>query len=171
MTTITDRNVGSQFNFNAMNSITSVANAGTNELYASLPSEIREELERHESHVTMARGQRLLECGVLPQQIMILSSGTVEISVPSAEDEVSLGIAGPGKVFGMRAAVSGEGPEIDVTTLENCEVTVIPAPEFLNVLQNNPQMYFAVAKVLSADLKIADQLIRNCARRAPSRKI
>jgi CRP-like cAMP-binding protein len=154
-----------------MNSTTSVAKAGTNELYASLSFEIREELEKHESHLIMSRGQRLLECGVLPQQIMILNSGKVEISVPSAEDEVSLGTAGPGRVFGMRAAVSGEAPEIDVTALEDCELTVIPAQEFLVVLQNKPQMYFAVAKVLSADLKIADQLIRNCARRGPARKI
>lgn len=154
-----------------MNSTTPVAKSLTNELYASLPSEIREELEKLERHVVVPCGQRLLEYGVLPQQLMILDSGVVEISVPSAEVEVSLGTAGPGKVFGMRAAVSGETPEIDVTPLEDCEVTVIPRTEFLAVLQNNPQMYFAVAKVLSADLKIADQLIRNCARRTPARRI
>ena len=154
-----------------MNPTTSVAKTGSNEFYTGLSSEIREELEKHESHVIMSRGQRLLECGVLPQQIMILNSGTVEISVPTAEGEVSLGTAGPGKVFGMRAAVSGDAPEIDVTALGDCELTVIPAVEFLVVLQSNPQIYFAVAKVLSADLKIADQLIRNCARRGPARKI
>ena len=154
-----------------MNPITSSPKSATNELYASLAPEIRQELESHERHVVMARGQRLLECGVLPHQIMILNSGIVEISVPTPEEEVSLGTAGPGRVFGMRAVISGETPEIDVTPLENCDVTVIPGPDFLEVLRNNPQIYFAVAKVLSADLKIADQLIRNCARRNPIRKV
>jgi CRP-like cAMP-binding protein len=153
-----------------MDSITSPPKPVVNELYASLSDEIRRELESHERHMVMARGQRLLECGVLPHQIMILNAGMVEISVPTSEEEVSMGTAGPGRVFGMRTVISGETPEIDVTPLENCEVTVIPEAEFLGVLKNNPQIYFAVAKVLSADLKIADQLIRNCARRGP-RKI
>lgn len=148
-----------------MNSTTTVTKTVTNELYASLPAEICQALEKHERHVIVPRGQRLLQYGVAPQQLMILNSGSVEISVPSTETQVSLGTAGPGKVFGMRAVVSGETPEIDVTPLEDCEVTIIPGPEFIAVLQSTPQMYFAVAKVLSADLKIADQLIRNCSRR------
>lgn len=154
-----------------MNSITTAASPVTNELYASLPLDVRQELQKHEQHMTVPRGRRLLQYGVMPEHLLILNSGTVEISVPSAETDVSLGTAGPGKVFGMRAAVSGEKPEIDVTSVEDCEISVIPGPEFLSVLRNNPQVYFAVAKVLSADLKIADQLIRNCSRRAPARKI
>lgn len=65
----------------------------------------------------------------------------------------------------MRATISGEVPETNVTCLEECDIAVIPGEDFTAVLRDNPQMYFAVAKVLSADLKIADQLIRNCARR------
>lgn len=136
-----------------------------NELYASLPAEVCLILEKHEKHMTVPRGQKLLQYGVLPQHLLILNSGTVEISVPGPETEVSLGTAGPGKVFGMRALVSGETPEIDVTPLEDCEVTIISAAEFLAALQKTPQLYFGVAKVLSADLKIADQLIRNCSRK------
>lgn len=138
---------------------------GPNELYANLPAEISLALEKHERHIIVPRGQKLVKYGVRPEQLLILNSGRVEISVPAPEAAVSLGTAGPGKVFGMRALVSGETPEIDVTPLEDCEVTVIPGPEFLAVLQSTPQLYFAVAKVLSADLKIADQLIRNCSRK------
>jgi CRP-like cAMP-binding protein len=149
-----------------MNSAMPEIKTAGNELYASLPPEVCLVLEKHERHITVPRGQRLMEYGVLPKQLFILNSGKVEISVPGPEAEVSLGTAGPGKVFGMRALVSGETPEIDVTPLEDCEVTVIPGPEFLAALQTTPQIYFAVAKVLSADLKIADQLIRNCARKS-----
>jgi CRP-like cAMP-binding protein len=136
-----------------------------NELYASLPAEVCLTLEKHEKHIIVPRGQKMVQYGILPQQLMILTSGTVEISVPGPETEVSLGTAGPGKVFGMRALVSGETPEIEVTPLEDCEVTIIPATDFLAALQKTPQIYFGVAKVLSADLKIADQLIRNCSRK------
>lgn len=152
-----------------MNSTLLTTTEARNELYADLAPEIREALGKHEQVVRVPRGGSLLRYGVLPDRLVIINSGRVEISVPNSDEGVSLGTAGPGKVFGMRAVVSGETPEIDVTCLEECVVTVIPAQEFVTVLQNNPQMYFSVAKVLSGDLKIADQLIRNCARRSRPR--
>lgn len=137
-----------------------------NELYAALPAELRGELEKYEENSRVARGFRLIQRHIAPGGLMILNSGKVEISVPSEGHEVLLGTAGPGKVFGMRAVVSGELPEINVTSLEECDIAVIPGEKFMSVLRDQPQIYFAVAKVLSGDLKIADQLIRNCARRA-----
>lgn len=136
-----------------------------NEFYASLSADLRAELASHERVVSVPRGYKLLQYGVAPEQLVIVNSGRVEISVPSPENEVHLGTVGAGKVFGMRTLVSGEKPEINVTCLEECVIATIPAEEFAIVLRNNPQVYFAVAKVLSADLKIADQLIRACARR------
>ena len=137
-----------------------------NELYAALPAELRRELEQYEEDSRVQRGFRLLQRHLPPERLIILTAGKVEISVPSEGHEVLLGTAGPGKVFGMRAIVSGDLPEISVTCLQECDIAAIPAEKFMAVLRDNPQMYFAVAKVLSNDLKIADQLIRNCARRA-----
>lgn len=149
-----------------MTATTVSVNQPVNELYTGLPAELRKELEKHEQDISVPRGYRLLQHHVPPGRLLILNSGTVEISVPCRGHEVLLGTAGPGKVFGMRATMTGEAPEINVTCLQQCEIAVIPAEDFTAVLRDNPQMYFAVAKVLSADLKIADQLIRNCARRA-----
>lgn len=137
-----------------------------NELYAGVSAELRKELEKYEEVRRVPRDYKLIQRHVAVGRLIILTSGEVEISVPSGGTEVSLGTAGPGKVFGMRAVISGELPEIDVTCLEECEIAVIPGEKFMSVLRENPQMYFAVAQVLSGDLKIADQLIRNCARRA-----
>lgn len=139
--------------------------SATNELYDGLTTELRNELQKYEQELKVPPGYRLIQYGMRPERLIILNSGTVEISVTSGGNEVSLGTAGPGKVFGMRAAVSGEVPEINVTALEPCDLSIITEEDFANVLRNFPQIYFAVAKVLSADLKIADQLIRNCARK------
>lgn len=149
-----------------MNATIIPASQRVNELYTGLPAELRKELERHEQDVKVPRGYRLIQHHVHAGRLIILNSGTVEVSVPCGGHEVLMGTAGSGKVFGMRAAVSGEVPEINVTCLEECEIAVIPAEDFNSILRDNPQMYFAVARVLSADLKIADQLIRNCARKA-----
>jgi CRP-like cAMP-binding protein len=150
-------------------SVTSVAETqAVNEFYAGLSGESRKELEQAEEDFRVPRGYKLIQHGVYPDRLIILISGRVEISVPSAGTDVVLGTAGPGKVFGMRAVVSGELPEINATCLEECDIAVIQGDVFTAILKDNPQMYFAVAKVLSADLKIADQLIRNCARKASS---
>ena len=65
----------------------------------------------------------------------------------------------------MRAAISGELPEIDVTSVAPCRITILPRDAFLNLLKANPEIYFAVAKVLSTDLQIADRILRNSSRR------
>jgi CRP-like cAMP-binding protein len=65
----------------------------------------------------------------------------------------------------MRAAISGELPEIDVTAIESCRITTVPRDAFLNLLKHHPEIYFVVARVLSGDLQIADRILRNSSRR------
>jgi CRP-like cAMP-binding protein len=81
-----------------------------------------------------------------------------------AGKEVSLGIAGPGRVFALHSVMTGNAPETTVTCKEDCRVTIVPKETFLEVLARHPEMYFSVVKVLSADLATADRLLRECAR-------
>jgi CRP-like cAMP-binding protein len=69
----------------------------------------------------------------------------------------------------MRAVVSGELPEEDVTCQENCSVTLIPRDAFIKTVRQHPEMYFAIAKVLSYDLVTAQRLLKTSLRR-PFRK-
>lgn len=135
-----------------------------NELYAGLPPSVRQELASREKTVTFARGTRLLEKGVIPQGLIILNSGTAETTVHVAGKDRSLGIAGPGKVFALHSILIGTPPETTVTCLEDCRITILPKDMFLDLLARYPEMYFAVIKVLSADLATADRLLRDCAR-------
>jgi CRP-like cAMP-binding protein len=140
-----------------------------NELYAMLPNETRLELQKHEQSRTVPQGTQLIEHGVLPDSLVILNSGKVQISVASSQRRAALATAQAGKVFGMRAAVSGELPEIDVTCLEACRVTFVPRESFLNLLKSKPEIYFAIARVLSTDLQIADHILRT-SMRCPARR-
>jgi len=142
----------------------SLDNGHTNELYAMLPLDARRELEEHQQSLTVPAGTALIEHGILPDRLVILNSGTVRVSVPCPRRPATLTTAETGKVFGMRAAISGELPEIDVTCIEPCRVTFVPRDCFLNMLKAAPQSYFAVAKVLSADLQIADRILRGSMR-------
>jgi CRP/FNR family cyclic AMP-dependent transcriptional regulator len=143
----------------------------TNELYSVLQPDLRRELAQHEQLITVPKGASLIQHGVLPDHLVILNSGIVRVSVPCRQRAVSMTTEQAGKVFGMRAAISGELPEIDVTCVEPCNITVLPRDTFLELLKNHPEVYFAVAKVLSADLQIADRILRCHSRRVPAMSI
>jgi CRP-like cAMP-binding protein len=141
----------------------SVENVETNELYGMLPVDVCRELQKHETSMTVPQGTALIEHGMLPGGLVILNSGTVKISVPCPRRPVvTTGQAG--RVFGMRTAISGELPEIDVVCLESCRVTFVPRDVFLACLQLHPEIYFAVARVLSHDLQIAHHILRSTSR-------
>ncbi len=143
----------------------SLETGNTNELYAMLRADLRRELAQHEQLMTVPEGAILIDHGILPDHLVILNSGTVRVSVPSPKRPASMTTGQEGKVFGMRAAISGELPEIDVTCVEPCNITILPRDVFLGLLKSHPEIYFAVAKVLSADLQIADRILRNHPRR------
>src|ERR1700756_2208286 len=137
-----------------------------NELYDMLLPELRAELARFEQARIVPAGFHLINCGVPQEHLVIVNAGKVEITLDcNSRHAASLGYSGAGKVFGMRALVSGELPEIDVTCMETCSVSTIPRDAFLALLKDNPEIYFAVAKVLSSDLRIADRILRNNTRR------
>ena len=63
-------------------------------------------------------------------------------------------------------------PEINVICVDSCHITTVPRDVFLALLQAHPETYFAVARVLSGDLQLADRILRNSARRSsPGRKM
>lgn len=136
----------------------------SNDLYAGISPEIRAELAQYEKNVTIPQGTRLLETGVLPDYLVILNSGTAETFVSVQEQQVSLGVTGPGRVFGLLAIFSGDAPETTVTCLEDCQVTLLPREAFRLVLGRHPEMHSALVKVLSMDLATADHLLCQNAR-------
>jgi CRP-like cAMP-binding protein len=137
-----------------------------NELYAGLPETVCRELSLHEQTVTVAAGTRLVESGVSAEQLIILVSGTAETTVEVSGKNISLGVAGPGKVFLLHSIIAGAMPEATVTCLQECRVTLVPKDAFLDALARNPQMYLAVVRVLSSDLIVAHRILRDYARKS-----
>ena len=137
-----------------------------NDLYALLSPELRAQLASHERSLTVPAGTQLITQGVPPDHLVIVNSGKVEITLACSHEPVLLDCSQAGKVFGMRATISGELPEINVTCVDSCHITTVPRDVFLGLLKAHPETYFAVARVLSGDLQIADRILRNSARRS-----
>ena len=132
----------------------------TNELYANIYPDVQQQLTVHERPAAVHQGSRLLKYGVPSEELIIVNSGSAEVTVPVRGKPISLGVVGPGKVLGLRSVICGEAPEVDVTCLEPCDITLLARDAFLEVLRRHPQMYFAVVKVLSSDLKKAHVVLR-----------
>ena len=143
--------------------------AETNDLYAGLSPEIRQELASHGKVAMFPPGTRLLQSGTSRDELIILNSGSAESCVVIAGKSRSLGISRAGKVFGLHFMLAEAPPDISVTCLEECEVTILPKAAFLDVLRRNPQMYFPIVQVLSSDLAAAQRVIRNYGRGSTAR--
>lgn|SRR5579864_2837847 len=135
-----------------------------NELYKSLSPAVRDDLSRLEKRAIVPAGTKLISEAVAPERVIVIERGSVEISVPAGERAMSLNVAGEGKVLGLRSIIAGAVPEIEATTLEECAISFISRQDFLKVLEQNPEMYFAIAKVLSADLNTAERFLREAPR-------
>lgn len=146
--------------------VTSLQSETANELYDMLSPELRAELAGSEQSTTVPQGTVLIQQGMLPGQLVIVNSGKVAVTLNCARRFASLNYAGAGKVFGMRALVSGELSEVDVTCVDTCSITTVPGDVFLGLLKRKPEVYFAVARVLSTDLQIADRILRSNSRRS-----
>jgi CRP-like cAMP-binding protein len=136
----------------------------TNDFFAGLSVEAREELAWDKQTVRVPAGTKLAECGEPADHLVILNSGQARIHVLVGKRKVPLGMAGPGTVFGLHSMLAEAPLDRGLTCVKECEVTLLPRRAFLEVLNRNPQMYFAVVKALSADLAGADRIIRNYAR-------
>jgi CRP-like cAMP-binding protein len=136
-----------------------------NELYAGLADHLVAELRRLELKQVYRAGTRLMTCGELPRQIMILETGEAEILLPCPRRAVSLGAAAPGKVLGLKALMAGEAVETDIVCVTSCSVALLPGSGFLELLRSHPEIYYVVAKILSADLQQADKVLKHTTRR------
>ena len=142
-----------------------------NELYASLSPAVRDELSKYEEEILVPEGTTLISRSVAPEHVIVLQQGAVEISVPAGDKVLPLSIAHSGKVLGLRAIIAGALPEIEVRTVEECKILRIPKESFLEVLKQHPELYFAISKVLSADLNVAERFLRDIPRSAGKERV
>ena len=132
----------------------------SSELHAWLPEDIRPELAELEQDAVFSAGTRLISADIAPTHLVILKSGSAEISLKTESGFVPLGHAGPGNVFDLRSIVCGELPGVEIVCREQCAVKLVARSEFNQFLKRRPVAYFAVARVLSSGLRTADNTLR-----------
>ncbi len=86
------------------------------------------------------RGETLFAEGEMPQNVFIVRSGRIKISVSSREGKTMiLKIAEAGRVLGLSAALSGNSHESTAEAFEPCVVTAVAVQDFLGLLSKRPE--------------------------------
>jgi CRP/FNR family cyclic AMP-dependent transcriptional regulator len=107
------------------------------------------------------KGSVLIAQGQPAREISVLCAGHVKISTGSQSGKrICLGIAGPGAILGLSAAVSGKPHEVLIEALEPCQLKVIKASRFVGLLRQDQAACFAAVTCLSKYLR----KMRDCAR-------
>lgn len=109
-------------------------------------------------------GMLVMRHGEDPERLVIVCSGEVRLSLPCQRDAVFLGTAGPGKVLGLRCLISGEPPDVDALCVSDCRVAIISKTRFMELVKSHPEIYFAIAKLLSSDLELAEHHLKTTSR-------
>ncbi len=86
-------------------------------------------------------GEVLFQKGDPGDGLLGILKGRVKISTISAEGkEVVLNILAPGELFGEIALIDGKDRSADATVMENAELVVIDARDFLPFLEERPDL-------------------------------
>ncbi len=87
-----------------------------------------------------SRGETLFAEDEMPQNVFVVRSGRVKISVSSREGKTMiLKVAEAGQVLGLSAALSGSRHEATAEAFEPCVVTAIAVNDFLGLLNKCPE--------------------------------
>lgn len=137
--------------------------------YSSFCVLSRTEQERLSLQKTISiykRGQVIFYEGNQPQGLYCIYSGKVKIYKlgDDGKDQI-VRLAKTGSIIGYRALLSGDNYYATATALEDTYLCFFPKAVYLNLLMANPDFAMNTIKMLSGNLKIAEQMITDMAQK------
>lgn len=94
--------------------------------------------------------------------LFIIYKGRVKVTRTSDEGrEVILSILENGDIFGEMSILDGKARSASVTALENSEILLLRRGDFLQILEDYPQISIALLKELAARIRKSDSQIKS----------
>src|ERR1700688_2959038 len=123
-------------------------------IFCDLDSEAFDQLCRYAKHAALKRGATICSKGDPGNSLVAVISGTVKISVSSAEGRSAiLNLIGPGEIFGEVAVLDGLARTADATANTNCEIFVIDRREFIPFVRSQPALAMKLIELLCTRLR------------------
>ena len=109
-------------------------------------------------------GTVLFSEGEPPDGVSILHAGVVDIVCGCRRGTTQrIRTARAGEILGLSAVVSGRPHDCTATTRSLCEVGSIGTDEFLRMLDENPNVWFSVLKMMSEQVHETWETVRKLA--------
>lgn len=115
---------------------------------------------------TFKKGETIFREGAYASGVYCINAGKVKLAMTGDEGkEQIVRMAKPGDIIGYKALLSGDRYSSTATALEDCNVCFIPREIFLVILQKDASLSFEMMKVLSDELKRAEEKITHLAQK------
>jgi CRP/FNR family transcriptional regulator, cyclic AMP receptor protein len=140
-------------------------------IFCDLDSEAFDQLCRYAKHAALKRGATICSKGDPGNSLVAVISGTVKISVSSAEGRSAiLNLIGPGEIFGEMSVLDGQPRSADATANTNCEIFIIDRREFLPFVRSQPALAMKFIELLCTRLRwTSDQVEQIILQNLPGR--
>src|ERR1700683_4512526 len=140
-------------------------------VFCDLDSEAFDQLCRYAKHAALKRGATICSKGDPGNSLVAVISGTVKISVSSAEGRSAiLNLIGPGEIFGEMSVLDGQPRSADATANTNCEIFIIDRREFLPFVRSQPALAMKFIELLCTRLRwTSDQVEQIILQNLPGR--
>jgi CRP/FNR family cyclic AMP-dependent transcriptional regulator len=133
-------------------------------LFSGLSAEERATIAERARVRTFNAGETIFAMGSAGDQMMAVLSGTVRISVPSAEGkELLLALIRPGEIFGELTVLDGKERSADAIAETACTLAALYRQDILSFFERNPAAWPKLVQVLCHRLRHTDQLFAEVA--------
>lgn len=120
----------------------------------------------NKSCISFKKGQQIFHEGAQPLGIFCVNDGKVKIAYSGHDGkEQIVRMAKAGDVLGYRALLSAERYNASATAIDETNVCFVPRDTFFSVLKKNSGLSMEIIKMLSGELKKAEQTITDFAQR------
>src|ERR1700692_2132082 len=140
-------------------------------IFCELDSAALDQLCRYAKHATLKRGATIFSKGDPGNSLFAVISGTVKISISSADGRNAiLNLIGAGEIFGEVAVLDGQARTADAIANTNCEIFVIDRREFLPFVRSQPVLAMKFIELLCTRLRwTSDQVEQVILQNLPGR--
>lgn len=137
-----------------------------NSVFCKTEHDKMEEIEALKICSTIKKGETIFREGSYASGVYCINAGKIKLSMIGDEGkEQIVRLAKPGDIIGYKALLSGDRYSSTASALEDCNICFIPREIFLVILQKDAALSFEMMKVLSDELKRAEEKITHLAQK------
>ncbi|SDT61747.1 transcriptional regulator /transcriptional regulator, Crp/Fnr family [Bradyrhizobium canariense] len=139
--------------------------------FCDLEPEALDQLCRYAKHSTLKRGATIFSKGDPGNSLFAVISGTVKISISSADGRSAiLNLIGAGEPFGEIAVLDGQVRTADAIANTSCEILAIDRRDFLPFVASHPALSMKIIELLCTRLRwTSDQVEQVILQNLPGR--